>query len=74
MELSSYWEETRDQCLVTANRLLQLREIPNTDIVNMVEQLTNLAVTVDFLQLRWEEQNQFFSGGHQNSSSERKSK
>lgn len=59
METKNLWEEAGNKCLTQAIALLESKDIPDADIVDLVQKLVSAAIAIDTLNLQWEQQTRF---------------
>lgn len=56
---NNLWEQVGNKCLRQALVLLESETTPTEATVRVVRELTETAIAIDSLNLRWQEQNQY---------------
>ena len=56
---SSLWEQLGNQCLQKALKLIESETTPTDVTVRVVRELTETAIAIDSLNLRWQQQNRY---------------
>lgn len=58
-DATNLWEETGNKCLFHALALLGSKNVPDADIIDLVQKLVSTAIAIDKLNLQWEQQTRF---------------
>lgn len=53
------WEQVGNKCLQQAVKLLESETTPTEATIRVVRELTKIAIAIDSLNLRWQEQSQY---------------